>query len=176
MCHSWSQPATGEQVSGQLEHQTAGIAAQSTGNLGMPKTPQTSKMVSHHPQSTVFLECRMNFTTGKWDCMRKQMYREINICGREDTPAKSWLACMSTFGGGLECLWDYVLVFGWSLKEEFGLFKVLNSRVERNKKVYGIRRNTSQGGNFKKKKGRKKNNPRCGPNAGMVEISFSHPP
>lgn len=28
----------------------------------------------------------------------------------------------------------------------------LNSRVERNKKVYGIRRNTSQGGNLKKKK------------------------
>lgn len=156
MCHSWSQPATGEQVSGQLEHQTAGIAAQSTGNLGMPKTPQTSKMVSHHPQSTVFLECRMNFTTGKWDCMRKQMYREINICGREDTPAKSWLACMSTFGGGA---WVSLRLCAsiWVVTEG-GIWFVQSFKLSGGEKQKGLRykKKYFARGKFKKKKRKEK--------------------
>lgn len=139
-----------------MEHQTAGITAQSTGNLGMPKTPKTKKMVSHHPQSTVFLECRMNVTTGKWDCMRKQMQRDKYLWEGGHSCKKLISLHVNFWGGAWVSLRLCASI--WVVTEG-GIWFVqsLNSRVERNKKVYGIRRNTSQGGNLKKKKrGRKK--------------------
>lgn len=63
----------------------------------------------------------------KLDCIRQQMYREINI--EEKTPLRVADELRCKFHMGL-CVCVYVIVSGWALNEKFGLEFKLSCREQ----------------------------------------------